>query len=54
MWKTNRPPDVVVSMDSVNDRNPTPLPSSSPTVSMRCGNDLPNRSSRHTTKVLPK
>jgi hypothetical protein len=53
MWKINRPPGVVVSMDSVNDRNPTPLPSSSCTVSMRCGNDLPSRSNRHTTNVFP-
>ena len=53
MWKINRPPGVVVSMDSVSDRNPTPLPSSSLTVSMRCGSDRPNRSNRHTTEVLP-
>ena len=53
MWKINRPPGVVVSMDSVSDRNPTPLFSSSLTVSMRCGNERPNRSSRHTTRVLP-
>jgi len=53
MRKINRPPGVVVSIDSVNDRNPTPLPSNSLTVSIRCGNDRPNRSNRHTTKVLP-
>ncbi len=53
MWKINRPPGVVVSMDSVSDRNPTPLPSSSCTVSMRCGKERPRRSNHQTTKVLP-
>ncbi len=43
----------VVSIDSCNDRNPTPRSSSPRTVSIRCGNDRPSRSSRHTTRVSP-
>jgi hypothetical protein len=51
-WNTRRPPGVVVSMVSCNDRNPTPRAANPRTVSIRCGNDRPNRSSRH-TKVSP-
>jgi len=50
---TNRPPGVVVSIASCIDRNPIPRAASPRTVSIRCGNDRPNRSSRHTTKVSP-
>jgi hypothetical protein len=53
MWKTNRPPGVVVSIASCNDRNPIPRSASPRTVSIRCGKDRPRRSSRHTTKVSP-
>jgi hypothetical protein len=53
MWNTNRPPGVVVSIASCNDRNPTPRSANPRTVSIRCGNDRPNRSSRHTTNVSP-
>jgi len=53
MWKTSRPPGVVVSIDSCNDRNPTPRSSSPRTVSMRWGSDRPNRSRRHTARVSP-
>ncbi len=50
-WNTNRPPVVVVvSIASCNDRNPTPRSARSRTVSIRCGNDRPNR---HITKVAP-
>ena len=52
-WKISRPAEVVVSIDSCNDRNPTPRASSSWTVSIRCRNDRPSRSSRQTTRVSP-
>jgi len=53
IWNTSRPPGVVVSIASCNDRNPTPRSSSLRTVSTRCGSDRPSRSSRHTTRVSP-
>jgi len=49
----SRPPAVVVSLDSVKNRKPTPLPSSSVIVASRCGKDRPRRSRRHTTRVSP-
>jgi DNA-directed RNA polymerase subunit beta' len=50
-WKMSRPPGVVVSMFSVNERKPTPRASSLPTVSIRCGRERPSRSSRQTTST---
>lgn len=47
MWNTKRPPEVVVSMFSVIDRNPTPLDS----ISVRCFIDRPRRSSFQTVNV---
>ena len=44
--KISRPPDVVVSMLSDSDRNPTPRASSAPMTSIRCGSERPRRSSR--------
>ncbi len=44
---------VVVSMLSCTDLNPTPLACNSPMVSIRCGDDRPSRSNRHTTNVAP-
>jgi len=52
-WSSNRPPAVVVSMLSRSDRNPTPRSSSPVTTSIRCRNDRPSRSSRHTTSASP-
>jgi len=40
-------------MASRSDRNPTPRSSRPRTVSIKCGNDRPNRSSRHTHNVSP-
>ena len=42
-----------MSIASVTDRNPTSRSASPMTVSIRCGNDRPNRSNRHTTNVPP-
>ncbi len=53
MWKTSRPPGVVVSIDSCNERNPTPRSANPRTVSIRWGSDRPNRSKRHTVRVSP-
>ena len=50
---TRRPPGMVVSMCSCTDLNPTSLASNSPMVSIRCDNDRPSRSNRHTTNVSP-
>ncbi len=44
----------MVSIASVTDQNPTPRPANPVTVSIRCGNDRPNRSNRHTTNVSPR
>ncbi len=44
---------MVVSRLSRNDRNPTPRSSRAVTTSIRCRNDRPSRSSRHTTGVSP-
>ena len=43
----------MVSIASVTDQNPTPRSANPVTVSIRCGNDRPNRSNRHTTNVSP-
>ena len=43
----------MVSIASVTDQNPTPRPANPVTVSIRCGNDRPNRSNRHTTNESP-
>jgi len=40
-------------MLSYTDLKPTPLASNAPMVSIRCGNDRPSRSNRHTTNVSP-
>ena len=53
MLKMSLPPAVVVSIDSVSDRNPTPLSSKSVIVYSRCGRFRPSRSSRQTQTVSP-
>jgi hypothetical protein len=52
-WKTRRPPGVVVSIPSCNERKPTPRSPSSPTTSIRCRTERPRRSKRQTTMVSP-
>jgi hypothetical protein len=53
MWKTRRPPALVVSMASLRDTKPAPFASMSFKTSTRCDSDRPSRSSRHTTRTTP-
>src|SRR5271163_1162384 len=53
IWKTSLPPGVVVSIASVSERKLTPRASRAFTVSIRCGNDRPRRSSFHTVRISP-
>jgi len=48
------PPGVVVSIDSCNERNPTPRSANPRTVSIKWGSDRPNRSKRHTVRGVPR
>ena len=53
MWKTSRPPEVVVSTASVSERSPTPPASSRSTVAISCRSERASRSSRQTASVSP-
>src|SRR5271156_5012342 len=53
IWKTSLPPGVEVSIASVSERKLTPRASRAFTVSIRCGNDRPRRSSFHTVRISP-
>ena len=53
MLNTSIPPEVVVSIFSVSERNPMPRAASSPTFSIRWLIERPRRSSFQTTSVSP-
>lgn len=53
MWNTNRPVEVVVSILSWSDLNPMTRSPRAATVSIRCFNERPRRSKRHTISVSP-
>ena len=53
IWNTKRPPELVVSMDSVNDLKPISRSWSSWTISTRSFSERASRSSFQTTRISP-